>query len=61
MGIRGATSFRTGGTKCVSKIPTTVAAKEKVRKSTTIGKSSYLKKLGNTAKVQGSQQDKWVS
>ena len=34
--------------------------KEKERKSTTIEKSSYLKKLGKTAKVQESQQDKWV-
>jgi hypothetical protein len=58
MGIKEATSSRTGETRCVGKIPTTVAAKEKVRKSTTIEKSSYLKKLGKTAKVQGSQQDK---
>jgi hypothetical protein len=44
----------------VGQIFTTVAAKERERKSTTIEKSSYLKKLGKTAKVQESQQDKWV-
>ena len=49
-----------GKTRCVGHISTTVAAKEKERKSTTIEKSSYLKKLGKTAKVQESQQDKWV-
>jgi len=49
-----------GKTRCVGQNPTTVAAKEKGRKITTIEKSSYLKKLGKTAKVQGSQQDKWV-
>jgi hypothetical protein len=60
METKGAPSSRAGKTRCVSQIPTTVAAKEKGRKSTTIEKSSYLKKLGKTAKVQGSQQDKWV-